>query len=174
MEWSRDGASENIRVNNAIGWTRTAHCIRIGGNVLVGKPQNGSNSRTIKGYYFDNFHSITGRKAGGDIRVQFYENSDLPANGELVVKNSSFWTPAKKWALIPATKDNRHMIRKVVLQNLYFVKPTTKPSAVFSDIEELTIKQLHIGGRTIEKYSSSGIPEKLENVIHFKSDFKDK
>ena len=174
MEWSRDGASENIRVNNAIGWTRTAHCIRIGGNVLVGKPQGGSNSRTIKGYYFDNFHSITGRKAGGDIRVQFYENSDLPANGELVVKNSSFWTPAKKWALIPATKDNRHMIRKVVLQNLYFVKPTTKPSAVFSDIEELTIKQLHIGGRTIEKYSSSGIPEKLENVTHFKSDFKDK
>ena len=66
-----------------------------------------------------------------------------------------------------------HDTKSSVTESL-FRETTTKPSAVFSDIEELTIKQLHIGGRTIEKYSSSGIPEKLENVTHFKSDFKDK
>lgn len=173
MKWSRDGGSENIRVHNAIGWTRTAHCIRIGGNVLVGKPQNNSSEKNIKGYYFDNFHSIAGRKAGGNIRIQFYDKTDLPAKGELVIKNCSFWTASKAWALIPASKDNHTSIRKVVLQNLYFAKPITEPSAIFSDIEELTIKQLHIGGRKIDQYDLSGIPQKLENVTHFKNDFKD-
>lgn len=172
MEWSCDGASENIRVNNALGWTRTAHCIRIGSNVMIDKSQNGANNSTIKGYYFDNFHSVVGRKAGGDIRVQNYDKANLSASGELIIKNCSFWTPAKKWALIPASKNNRHIIRKVVLQNLYFVKPTATPSAVFSDIEELTIKQLYIGGRKIEKQELAGIPEKLDNVAHFNNDFK--
>lgn len=174
MNWSRNGASENIRIHNAIGWTRTAHCIRAGSNAKIGSPEASTRKKALKGYHFDNFHAIVGRKANGDIRINNNNESYLPAYEEFTIKNCSFWTPSKHWALIPITKKNRHMLRKVVLQNLYFVTPSTNPSAIFSDIEHLTIKQLHIGGRKIEDYNSSGIPSKLKNVTHFKNDFNKK
>ncbi len=172
LNWSRKGASENIRISNAMGWTRTAHCIRAGSYLKIDAPQDGSRRKPIKGYYFDNFHSVAGRKAGGDIRIHNHQLSELPAYEEFIIKNSSFWTSAKHWALIPAIRAERHKMRKVVLENVYFAKPSSHPSAVISDIKHLTIKDLHIGGRKVEKYNQSGLPDKLNNVSHFINDFK--
>lgn len=171
LNWS-NADSENIRVNNAMGWTRTAHCIRAGSNTTIGNPEAGSRGRALKSYYFDNFHAIAGRNARGDIRFQNNDHSSWPSYNEIIIKNSSFWAPGEKWALIPTTKDNSHMIRNVVLQNLYFMKPVPNPSATFSGITNLTVKELFIGGRRIEKRACSGISDNLENVTQFIHDFE--
>ncbi len=170
LDWS-DNDSENISVSNAIGWTRTAHCIRLGSNTLIGNSEAAPRGRALKSYYFDNFHSIVGRKGSGDIRAQNNSMSCWPSYEELVIKNSSFWTPAKSWALIPTTKDNDHIIQNVVLENLYFIKPIANPTATFTGIKNLTIKQLYINGRKIEQYNQSGIAEQLDDVTNFVHDF---
>jgi len=171
LNWS-NADSENIRINNAIGWTRTAHCIRAGSNTTIGNSLAGPRGRALKSYYFDNFHAIVGKNAGGDIRFQNDSHSSWPSYDEIIIKNCSFWAPGNNWALIPTTKDNGHMIRNVVLQNLYFVKPITNPSATFSGITELTVEQLYIGGRKIETLDLSGIPDSLNDITHFINDFK--
>ena len=43
--------------------------------------------------------------------------------------------------------DGKQMIQNFVMQNLYFVKPIANPSATFSGIMNLTIKELYIGGQ---------------------------
>ncbi len=172
MHWT-NRSTANIRVRNAIGWTRTAHCIRIGSNPFTNKSDTARHDEPLKSYHFDNFHSIAGRKAIGDIRVQTNSNPSFPACQEIVIRNSSFWTPAENWAQIPTVRDNHHTLRNVVLENLYFMKPIPNPTARFSDIGNLTIKQLHINGQRIGRYSQSGIPETPDNVPHFFHDFED-
>lgn len=172
LNWSREGASENIRVSNAMGWTRTAHCIRAGSGMKFDAPKDGSHGKPVKGYYFNNFHSIAGRNAIGDIRIHNYQPSDLPAYDEFIIKNCSFWTSSKNWALIPVIKAERHKMSKVVLENVYYAKPSAQSTAVISDIKDLTIKGLYVGGKKIEQYDETGLPEQLNNVDRFSHDFK--
>ncbi len=169
MNWS-NGNSENIHIKNAMGWTRTAHCIRAGSSAKRSNTEIHSQNKVSKGYYFDNFHSIAGRKAIGDIRIQ-NNTTCWPAYDKFVIKNSSFWTSSRNWAIIPPSKSEYHIMQEVVLENLYFIKPTPHPTAKFSGIKDLTIKKLFINGRRIEKYDESGIYH-LGGITHFVNDFK--
>ena len=170
LNWS-NADTENIRVNNAIGWTRTAHCIRAGSNTKIGNPEAGSRGRVLKSYYFDNFHAVVNKNAGGDIRFQNNSQSCWPSYEEIVIKNSSFWASGRNWALIPTSEDSSHMIRNVVMKNLYFAKPIERPSVTFSGITNLTVEELYIGGQRILKRDLSGISDSLNRVDHFTNDF---
>lgn len=67
--------------------------------------------------------------------------------------------------------DGKQMIQNLVMQNLYFVKPIANPSATFSGIRNLTIKELYIGGQRIRKRDSSGLTDRLSYVTNFTCDF---
>ena len=106
--------------------------------------------RLLKGFYFDNFHAIVGRNGNGDIRFLNYNSStSWPMYEKIEIKNSSFWKPGNKWALIQTTVDSKEMIQNFVMRNLYFVKPIANPTATFSGIMDLTLKKLYIGGQRI-------------------------
>ncbi|MDL2209041.1 hypothetical protein LJB97_05410 [Parabacteroides sp. OttesenSCG-928-O15] len=171
LEWSK-ADTENIRVKNAIGWTRTAHCIRTGINTLATTLETDSRGRELDGFYFDNYHAIVGRKANGDIRFTNYNASaNWPLYERIEIKNSSFWAPGDTWALVQTMEDNQPMIRNFVMENIYFVRPVTEPKAIFSGITNLTVKELYIGGKRIEIRDASGIPDNLEDVTTFTNDF---
>lgn len=149
LNWSNSD-TENIRVSNAIGWTRLAHCIRAGINTKINNPETDMCGRLLKGFYFDNFHAIVGRNGNGDIRFLNYNSStSWPMYEKIEIKNSSFWKPGNKWALIQTTADSKEMIQNFVMRNLYFVKPIANPTATFSGIMDLTLKKLYIGGQRI-------------------------
>lgn len=171
LNWSNSD-TENIRVSNAIGWTRLAHCIRAGINTKTSNPGADTRGRLLRGFYFDNFHAIVGRNGSGDIRFLNYNSStSWPLYEKIEIKNSSFWKPGDKWALIQTMADGSQMIQNFVMQNLYFVKPIANPSATFSGITNLTVKELHVGGLRIRKRDSSGLPDNLNYVTNFTCDF---
>ena len=171
LSWSTID-SENIRVSNAIGWTRTAHCIRAGANTLIGNPEVAPRGRALKSYYFDNFHAVAGRNAGGDIRFQNDEQICYPSYEEIVIKNCSFWAPGNYWARIPTDIDKQHQIRNVILENLYFVKPVEKPFAEFSGIDSLVVRDLYFGGKLVKNITESDIPMKMDSVMVFRHGVK--
>ncbi|MCM1312915.1 MAG: alginate lyase family protein [Bacteroides sp.] len=164
--------SENIRVNNAMGWTRTAHCIRAGSNLSGGKPWVGDKGVSLKSYYFNNFHSVAGRKAEGMIRFQNGHYPDWPSYDNIVIENCSFWTSASKWLLLTSAENNKHMIKNVALRNLFFVNPVTNPVPEVSGVENLTIEKLYFGGKRVTSLQTAGFPEHFERVGTFSNDFK--
>ena len=172
LHWSNTD-TENIRVNNAIGWTRLAHCIRAGINTKTGNADTDTPGRSLKGFYFDNYHAVVARNAGGDIRFQNYNSSSSwPLYEEIVIINCSFWAPGRTWALIQTEAEGNPIIKNFVMQNLYFANPIANPSAIFKGIANLTIEELYIGGRRILNRQSSGIPNDLNQTTNFKNDFK--
>ena len=170
LKWSTDD-SENIRVNNAMGWTRTAHCIRAGSNLGPRKPWTGNKGTSLKSYYFNNFHSVVGRKAGGFIRFQNGNYPAWPSFNDIVIKDCSFWTPASKWLLLTTDGRNRHLMKNVTLSNLYFVNPIANPDPEVSGVENLTIERLYIGGKRVTSPQMAGFPANLEKVASFSNDF---
>lgn len=172
LEWDTR-ESRNIRINNTLGWTRTAHCIRVGDSECgidgdEGPKPNMGYAR--KSYYFNNFNSVTNRDAGGDIRFQNTGTSTIKSE-EIEIKNSSFWTRVSNWAQIPTSADNTHMINKVTLINNWYAKPIANPSTSFSGITNLTVRELYIGGERIQSLSSAGISSDLSRVTNFYHDF---
>lgn len=170
LQWSTDD-SENIRVNNAMGWTRTAHCIRAGSNLCPARSWTSEKGMSLKSYYFNNFHSVAGKKAGGMIRFQNGACPAVPSYDEIVIKNCSFWTPASTWLLLTADDSNEHLIKKVELDNVYLVNPINNPTPEVHGVENFTIKNLHVGGDKVNSPKSVGLPEKLRRVTNFSNDF---
>ena len=164
--------SENIRVNNAMGWTRTAHCIRAGSNLGPGKPWIGDKGTSLKSYHFNNFHSVAGRKAGGLIRFQNGNSPNWPSFNDIVIKNCSFWTSASNWLLLTVDDSNKHLIKNVTLKNLYFVNPIANPMTKVSGVENLTVEELYIGGKRITSPQTAGFPDNVEKVTNFSNDFR--
>ncbi len=171
LQWSTDD-SENIRVNNAMGWTRTAHCIRAGSNLGPGKPWIGNRGTSLKSYYFNNFHSVAGRKAGGLIRFQNGNCPSWPSFNDIVIKDCSFWTSASQWLLLTTDDSNRHLIKNVTFKNLYFVNPIVHPTPKVLGVENLTIEELYIGGKRVTSPQAAGFSAKLGRVVNFSNDFK--
>lgn len=170
LQWSTDD-SENIRVNNAMGWTRTAHCIRAGSNLGPSKPWIGKKGISLKSYYFNNFHSIAGRKAGGLIRFQNGNCPIWPSFNDIVIKDCSFWTSANKWLLLTNDDNNRFLIKNVILKNLFFVNPIVNPIPEVSGVENLTIENLYIGGKKVVSPQAAGFSDSIKKVINFFNDF---
>lgn len=151
LNWSNSD-TENIRISNAIGWTRLAHCIRAGINTKSNNPETDTCGRLLKGFYFDNYHAIVGRNGSGDIRfVNYNSSTSWPLYEKIEIKNCSFWKPGNKWALIQTMVDNNQMIQNFVMKNIYFVKPIAHPSSTFSGIMNLKVKGLYIGGQRMPK-----------------------
>ena len=170
LQWSTED-SENIRVNNAMGWTRTAHCIRAGSNLGPGKPWIDKKGISLKSYYFNNFHSIAGRKAGGLIRFQNGNCPSRPSFNDIVIKDCSFWTSASKWLLLTNDVNNRFLIKNVILKNLFFVNPIVNPTPEVSGVENLTIENLYIGGAKVLSPQVAGFPDNFKGAINFFNDF---
>jgi hypothetical protein len=103
--------------------------------------------------------------------VNYDSSTSWPLYEKIEIKNCSFWKPGDKWAFIQTMVDGKQMIQNLVMQNLYFVKPIANPSATFSGIRNLTIKELYIGGQRIRKRDSSGLTDRLSYVTNFTCDF---
>ncbi len=171
LRWSEDD-SENIRVNNAMGWTRTAHCIRAGSNLGYGYRSPEDDGTSLKSYHFYNFHSVAGSKAGGDIRFQNGRCPEWPSFKDISIQNCSFWTPASRWLLMATDGGNKHSIGNVTLRNIHFVKPIANPAPEITGISSLTIEGLHIGGKKITSRGECGIPAEMNRVDRFSGDIK--
>lgn len=144
MQWSPND-TENIRINNTLGWTRTAHCIRIGLNSRSQDKPSDTRGRELDGFFFDNFNSVVGRKADGDIRIIGFEASKLlPFYKSIEIRNSSFWKPSSKWARVEAMIDGEELIGDLVMENLYYAKPMKAPEARFTGIKNLALKNIKI------------------------------
>lgn len=172
LKWStRD--SWNIRVNNAMGWTRTAHCIRAGSNLGPGPMVLGDNrsGASLKSYYFNNFHSVVGRNADGLIRFQNGNCPDWPSFEEIEITDCSFWTPATKWLLLTSAPANANLIKKVTLRNNVIVNPIANPAVEISGVEELTIDSLYIGGTRVTSPAQAGFSAESARVTTLTTDF---
>lgn len=154
MHWS-NADTEYIRVSNAMGWTRTAHCIRAGLNTWATASDSDGSHRVLDGFYFDNYHAIVGNKANGDIRFTNYNASaNWPVYERIEIRNSSFWAPGDTWVLVQTMADDQPMIRNLVMQNIHFPKPIAEPTAIFSGITNLTVDEIYIGGERIETFNN--------------------
>ncbi len=144
MEWSPND-TENIHVNNTIGWTRTAHCIRIGLNNRQRPNPADIAGRRLKGFYFNNFNSVVGRNADGDIRIIGFDSQPLrPVFESIEIVNSSFWKPGDTWARIQTLVKGDNLIEKLVMKNLLFVKPIAVPKAVFTGATNVELECIYI------------------------------
>lgn len=144
MQWS-PGDTENIRVSNTLGWTRTAHCIRIGLNSRKYDRPTDTKGRELKGFYFDNFNSVVGRKADGDIRILGFDASKLtPFYKSIEIRNSSFWKPGEKWARVETFIDGSNLIGSLLMENLYFMMPDADPKANFSGVDNVMLQKIDI------------------------------
>lgn len=172
LKWDIDD-SENIHVNNALGWTKTANCIRAGSNTSIGNKEAGERGCSLRSYFFNNFHSVTGSKAMGQIRFQNGDHGCFPSYKFIEVRDCSFWTSSRNLIQIPAKADERHLIQKVIIDNVRFVKPVENPETKMSGIENLIINNLHIGGQKVASTKDAGISGTLERVDSFSKDFID-
>jgi len=144
LDWSPND-TENIRVSNTLGWTRTAHCIRIGLNTRKYDLPTDVRGRELKGFYFDNFNSVVGRKADGDIRILGFGASKLtPFYKSIEIRNSSFWKPGEKWARVETNIGGDNLIGTLVMENLFFVRPMASPRADFSGVENVELQNINI------------------------------
>lgn len=144
MEWSPND-TENISVNNTIGWTRTAHCIRIGINNRQRANAADFAGRRLKGFYFNNFNSVVGRKADGDIRIIGFNAQPLrPVFESIEIVNSSFWKPGDNWARIQTLVEGEELIDTLVMKNLIFVKPIAAPKAIFTGATTVILDNIEI------------------------------
>lgn len=171
LNWSTDD-SEDIKVNDAMGWTRTAHCIRAGSNLGAGKPWIGETGYSLKSYSFRNFHSIAGRKAGGMIRFQNGNYPSWPSFDNIVIEDCSFWTPASTWLLLEGEDSENHPIKNVALRNVVFVKPFTNPTPAVSGVQNLTIENMVVDGKRVSTSDSIGLARTLDKVSCFNNDFE--
>ena len=172
LKWDIDD-SENIHINNSLGWTKTANCIRAGSNTSIGNKEAGERGRSLRSYFFNNFHSVTGSKAMGQIRFQNGDHGCFPSYKVIEVRDCSFWTSSHNLIQIPAKADEKHLIQKVVIDNVRFVKPVENPETKLSGIENLIINNLHIGGQKVASAKDAGISGTLERVDSFSKDFID-
>ncbi len=144
MEWSPND-TEGISVNNTLGWTRTAHCIRIGINSRQRANLADVAGRRLKGFSFNNFNSVVGRKAIGDIRIIGFDAQPLkPVFESIKISNSSFWKPGDVWALVKTRVEGVNMVDTLELKNLYFVKPIASPVAILAGADAVLLDNIVI------------------------------
>ena len=165
------GDSENIRVNNAMGWTRTANCIRSGTNMVSGKPWIGSKGTSLKSYYFNNFHSIAGEKAQGMIRFQNGKIPSWPSYDNIIIENCSFWTSASDWLLLHGEDGESHPMKNVSIRNVYFPKPFNNPTPYVSGVQNLTMENIVVNGKKLCSSEPIGLNITSEDVANFNKDF---
>lgn len=144
MSWSLHD-TDNIRVSNTLGWTRTAHCIRIGLNTKMGDQPGDVPGRELRGFFFDNFNSVVGRKADGDIRILGFDSAkQRPVYKNISIRNSSFWKPSEKWARVETNIGGDNLVDTLTMENLYFVKPMMSPRANFSGVNNVMLENINI------------------------------
>lgn len=170
LKWSV-GDSENIRVNNAMGWTRTANCIRSGTNMVSGKPWIGDKGTSLKSYYFNNFHSIAGEKAQGMIRFQNGRIPCWPSYDNIIIENCSFWTSASDWLLLDGEDEKNNPMKNVSFRNVYFPKPFKNPTPYVSGVQSLTMENIFVNGEKLSSPEPIGLNISSENVVNFNKDF---
>lgn len=144
LQWSPND-TENIRISNTLGWTRTAHCIRISLNTRKHDLPTDSIGRKLDGFFFDNFNSVVGSKADGDIRIIGFDESRLtPCYKSIEIHNSSFFKPSDKWAKVETKVYGNDLIETLLMDSLYYSKPMNQPEANFTGVSSLLLKNIFI------------------------------
>lgn len=146
LKWDTDD-SENITVNNALCWSGLANNIRFGANTRwKGVPGNYT-SYKLKNYTFDNFNSVM-RRCEDAIKVHNGSHGSYPEYETLVFRDCSFAGTQGRNVAIPTDQNTNNLdVDTVIIENCWFEDPA-RPF-VFRSVRNLTIRDLHVGGRLL-------------------------
>lgn len=169
LEWDTDD-SENIVLNNSLGWTPCANSIRLGHSTRWKKNPDGSlGSFQLKSYRFHNFNSVlvegyTSNSGGGDaIRVQNGNLHSTPNYESLVFENCSFAGNHGANAVVPI---NGYIADynpdEVQLKNCWFKDPSK--AFWFSNAKKLLLEDIYLDGKLVT-YSSQMLDLRIEDNI---------
>lgn len=166
LQWDQDD-SENCTVNNTLGWSTFANAVRLGHNTRW--KENGG-SYQMKSYTFNNMNTVhvTGwspNGGGGALSIQNGTSGCTPNYESLVFNNCSFADNGENNLRFPNTTNltNFHP-EEVTVRDCWF-NDADSPLE-FRNIKNVTIENLHLGGKLIE-YTSQLSKLTVENVDNF-------
>lgn len=170
LEWDTDD-SENITVNNVLAWSGLANNVRFGANTRWKGRPGSYTSYQLKSYTFNNFNSVM-RTAQDAIKVHNGNHGSYPQYESLVFRNCSFAGNRGQNAAIPAGSDVRNFTPEtVLLENCWFKDPT-RPF-VFRNIENLTLKDIYVGGRLLTDTSQAPMTFEKIGTLTFTANGKE-
>lgn len=154
LQWDTDD-SENISINNTLGWSGLANNVRLGANTRwKGEPGAYTNYK-LKSYSFNNFNSVM-RTSNSAIRAQNDPRWCHPEYESLVFRNCSFaGNTAENVAIPPGSDVSSFNPRTVIIENCWFKDPAGP--FVFRNISSLTLKDIYLGGRLLTDVTQSRI-----------------
>ncbi|MCI8490330.1 MAG: hypothetical protein HFJ04_08830, partial [Lachnospiraceae bacterium] len=157
LTWDTED-SVNISVKNTLGWSYD------GGNGL--RMGHNCYGHQMKNYAFDNINSVNFNGGGRGITVQ-NDTGEYPRYESIVIKNSSFDT-TRVGANADILGKNEQKISEVTLENCYFnaAANTSGKRFNFQNIENLTVKDLWVGGQKVS-YTSDLDDLTVQNVDSF-------
>ena len=118
LEWDADD-SENIAVNNVLGWSAFANNVRFGANTHWKGEPGKYESYKLKSYVFDNFNSVM-RDSSAAIRVHNGKHNSYQEYESIIFKNCSFAGNRNENAVIPDGGDLARFSPEVVIDNCWF------------------------------------------------------
>lgn len=166
LQWDQDD-SENCTVNNTLGWSTFANAVRLGHNT---KWKADGGSYQMKSYTFNNMNTVhvTGwspNGGGGALSIQNGTSGCTPNYESLVFNNCSFADNGSNNLRFPNTTylTNFHP-EEVTIKDCWFNDADAPLS--FRNIKNVTIENLHLGGKLIE-YTSQLKELTVEDVDNF-------
>jgi hypothetical protein len=143
LQWDTDD-SENICVNNTLGWSGMANNIRLGANTRWKGERGRFESYNLKSYIFNNFNSVM-RTSIDAVRVQNGSKGSLPAYEKLIFRNCSFSGNGGNNVAIPTGSTlSQFSPELVVMENCHF-DSADKPF-IFKNIKSLILRDIYAGG----------------------------
>ena len=166
--YSGSDDSENCTVNNTLGWSTFANAVRLGHNTRW--KENGG-SYQMKSYTFNNMNTVhvTGwspNGGGGALSIQNGTSGCTPNYESLVFNNCSFADNGENNLRFPNTTNltNFHP-EEVTVRDCWF-NDADSPLE-FRNIKNVTIENLHLGGKLIEYTSQlSNLRLKMLITLH--------
>lgn len=143
LNWDTDD-SENITINDTLGWSGFANNVRFGANTHWKGEPGQYTSYKLKSYTFNNFNSAM-RRCKDAIKVHNGSHESYPAYETLIFRNCSFAGTQDSNVLIPAGTNTKNFnINTVIIENCWF--EDTSRAFTFRNIRNLSIKNIYIGG----------------------------
>jgi len=158
LQWDTDD-SENITVNDVLGWSGLANNIRFGANTRWKGQPGQHTSYQLAGYTFNNFNSVM-RTAQDAVKVHNGSHRSYPQYESLIFRNCSFAGNNGANAAIPAGSDlNNFNPDTVVIDNCWFKE--AQPF-IFRNIQKLILYDIYVGSSLLTDVEQA--PMTFENI----------
>ena len=158
LEWDTED-SFNVSVNNTLGWSYAGgNGVRMGHNCY---------GHQMRNYTFTNLNTTNFQGGGRGITVQ-NSTGTYPRYESIVFNNCSFDTTrvGTNFQIMGRSDD---LIGQVILDNCWFSNGNASSQA--ENIENLTIKNLYVGGKLVEYSNFANLT--VNNITNFEYDWTD-